>query len=1425
MNSKKLIYLIILILGLANSGRAELVAHWGFNEGSGTVAGDSSGNNRPATLYNGPQWVAGIDGGALLFDGFDDYVEADSYQGILGAAPWTVAVWIKTSNSAEQNILYWGTQSGGARAELRIQSNRLRLSHGNGNAQGDTEVTDGEWRHVAVSSTATGLFDDVRFYLDGTDDTRPRSDPDPLNIVAEWGVTVGRRPSDDSRHFDGLIDDVRMYDTVLTPEEIQQVATIVRAYEPKPASSAQNVGQLDNMGLISWNGGATAVWHNVYYGTSSPPPFVARVPMASTFYMAPREPDTTYCWRVDEEEADGTIYVGFEWDFTTSKETTHSPAPADGLHYIDPNIILSWGPAFSAATYDVYFGSDEAAVTEADPNSDEFKGNQVTLSFTPGALALGTTYYWRVDAESEKGAVWSFTTRPAIAVTDPNLVGLWTLDEGEGSNVLDWSGHGNHGIVQGEPDWVSGWIGDGAMNFSRGQYVAIDKLFYDSNNLTEVTVCAWIRTSTSGAQPIAAFDRNEYWRLEVNGFGGGAGQIGWSVMADTGQIDMGSISRIDNGQWRHVAAMFDNGSLRVYIDGRLDNSVSGGSTFGTGTVRYGFIAANSEAGSFNGEVGGNPFDGDIDDVRIYDRALTQAEIQEVMRGDLKLAWNPHPPNYSVAQIDQILPLTWSAGEAATGHQIYFGADETTVRFADTSTTGIYRGQQPVANTSYTPGETLVWGNTYYWRIDEVKSDTSVSKGRVWRFTVADFILVDDFEDYNDYTPDRIFEIWKDGFGYGMETAPPYYPGNGTGSAVGYLVPPFAEQTVVHGGDQSMPYFYDNGIPGWLQYSEAAMTLTRSRDWTAYGVKSLSLWFRGHPASTGSFSYDQGSDTYTVVGAGADIWDVAGPDGTFHDEFHFAYRTLTGVGSIIAQVLSVENTNGWAKAGVMIRDTLDANSVHAMVVVTPSNGVSFQYRMDAGGASASLTQADITAPQWVKLERDAGGNMSASYSDDGSTWTLLNTVNIAMSTPTYVGLAVTSHNAGVPCEATFSGLQTTGSVGAVWADQDIGIQNNDPEPLYVAISNSNGTTAVVTNPDPNAALIDTWTEWNIDLQQFSGQGVNLTDVNKVAIGFGNPINPQTGGSGLVYFDDIRLYQPRCIPSLAKPANSFNNDCVVNLLDVEILTDDWLTSGYEFTVAAPPASDPNLELYYAFEGSLADGSGNGRTGEPNGTIAYAAGKSGQAISFDGTNFVNVPDYNGVSGTQSRTCSAWIKTTEPGEIVTWGNNTTGQKWIWRLQNATGGAEVTGAVRIEVSNGQIVGSTDLRDDAWHHVAAVLDSDGTPEVADLRLYVDGFLDGSSWVTNQVINTADLSTMRIGRGPWNDRPFYGAIDELRVYSRALSHGEVASLAGYTAGTVLSQPVSALLSTLSDTDLNDDDVIDFKDFALLANTWLDEVLWP
>ena len=124
------------------------------------------------------------------------------------------------------------------------------------------------------------------------------------------------------------------------------------------------------------------------------------------------------------------------------------------------------------------------------------------------------------------------------------------------------------------------------------------------------------------------------------------------------------------------------------------------------------------------------------------------------------------------------------------------------------------------------------------------------------------------------------------------------------------------------------------------------------------------------------------------------------------------------------------------------------------------------------------------------------------------------------------MALTSHDPAQTCQAVFSNVTTTGNVTGQWADQDIGIISNDAEPLYVALSNSNGTLAVVTNDDPAAAQVDTWTEWVIPLSAFADQGVNLADVDKLAIGLGTRGNMTVaGGSGKMYFDDIRLYRAR------------------------------------------------------------------------------------------------------------------------------------------------------------------------------------------------------------------------------------------------------------------------------------------------------------
>jgi hypothetical protein len=200
-------------------------------------------------------------------------------------------------------------------------------------------------------------------------------------------------------------------------------------------------------------------------------------------------------------------------------------------------------------------------------------------------------------------------------------------------------------------------------------------------------------------------------------------------------------------------------------------------------------------------------------------------------------------------------------------------------------------------------------------------------------------------------------------------------------------------------------------------------------------------------------------------------------------------------------------------------------------VTPDNGVASQGRPSTGGTSFNTNQTGISAPYWVKLERSISGLFTVSHSENGTSWqqvTGATPQNIAMSANVYIGLALTSHDAAQTCQAVFSNVTTSGNVTGQWANQDIGITSNDAEPLYAAVSNSTGTSAVVVHDNPAASTIDTWTEWVIPLQVFADQGIVLTDVDSIAIGLGTKGNITTpGGSGKMFFDDIRLYRPRDI----------------------------------------------------------------------------------------------------------------------------------------------------------------------------------------------------------------------------------------------------------------------------------------------------------
>ena len=170
---------------------------------------------------------------------------------------------------------------------------------------------------------------------------------------------------------------------------------------------------------------------------------------------------------------------------------------------------------------------------------------------------------------------------------------------------------------------------------------------------------------------------------------------------------------------------------------------------------------------------------------------------------------------------------------------------------------------------------------------------------------------------------------------------------------------------------------------------------------------------------GYTEFDHGTSTFTVAGAGADVWGKA-------DALHFAYLPLNGDGTIVARVTNVQNTDPWVKAGVMIRETLAAGSRQAFMLLSYSKGTAFQRRLVTGSTSVSTTGTTTTvAPYWLRIDR-AGTTFTAYQSADGISWRLVGSDTIAMGSNSLIGLAVSSHVTDAVATTTFDQVSVNGT---------------------------------------------------------------------------------------------------------------------------------------------------------------------------------------------------------------------------------------------------------------------------------------------------------------------------------------------------------------------------------------------------------------
>jgi hypothetical protein len=449
---------------------------------------------------------------------------------------------------------------------------------------------------------------------------------------------------------------------------------------------------------------------------------------------------------------------------------------------------------------------------------------------------------------------------------------------------------------------------------------------------------------------------------------------------------------------------------------------------------------------------------------------------------------PSPPD-GATDVALTASLDWRPGRLATSHKVFFGTNEAAVAAGTAAAS-------TVSAHGYTP-TSMTFGTKYFWRVDEV-GDAGTYEGDVWSFSSLEFASIEDFESYTDAEGSRIYEYWLDGIAdtvYG-------------GSTVGYMTAPFAERAIIRGGKQSMPLAYDNTKAPY--FSEAAKEFESVQNWTGSGATELCVWTRGYPAVTSTAVAETGGKM-NLTGAGADIWGNS-------DEFTYAFKTLTGDGSLVARVVNNGvGANEWAKGGVMIRDSVNGGSMHAFMAITGGggNGASFQYRGATNGASANADISTVVRPPyWVRIDR-AGATFTGFVSADGKTWSQVGTTAITMTDPVLIGLAVTSHVAGVDRTFQFESMAATGNVTGAWQGAIINAaQYNDAAPMYLTVTDSTGKSATASSNTP--AVAANWTAWKIPMSSFVG--VNFSRVKKLTIGVGAK-GATSGGSGMVFIDDI------------------------------------------------------------------------------------------------------------------------------------------------------------------------------------------------------------------------------------------------------------------------------------------------------------------
>jgi hypothetical protein len=678
--------------------------------------------------------------------------------------------------------------------------------------------------------------------------------------------------------------------------------------------------------------------------------------------------------------------------------TASSPVPESGATDVLRETSLSWVGGQYAAKHDVYLGTSRDDVVNASRTNPlgvlVKKDNDVNSYDPPGRFDLGATYYWRID---------EVNAAPSTAVFKGDL---WSFTvEPFSYPITDVNATASSFSKAGlEPSKTVGGIG---LNPNDQHSTVSEDMWLSGPGYPQ-----WIQYAFD---KVYKLDKMWVWnsnQVLESLFGFGAKDV--LVQYST-----------DGATWTDLGNFVFN-----QAPGSPDYIANTDISFGGVAAKYVKLTISSSWGGILPGVG-------LSEVRFYFEPVAAREPSPAAD-----ATNVHPE----------VIFQWRAGREAASHDLYVSTDPNAVADDTAPKTTVSQPKYEAA---------LDLEKTYYWKVVEVNQAETPSAwaSDVWSFTAATYITVDDFESYGNDSPKRVFQTWIDGSGFSAdEFFPNGAPGNGTGALVGYdpLAGDVMQRSIVYGGLQSMPLYYDNSVAPKI--SEAIRTFATAQDWTKHSITTLTLWFRGDPNNSGAPIYVKINNTKKVYNNGAastttaiwKTWDIdlasvpaadlkavktltigvgdgsTGGTGTiFIDEIRLyatAPKVVTptdpgtnGLQLLYAMEGDVKDTSGHNLNGTANGDPGYVNSVAGMGKALAFDGVNDYVDVPIGTLLSTLTSSSFTA--WADLSAGAAWQRVFDFGT-GTTIYMFLTINSGASGGPRFAITTTGNGSvnGVPNES-------------------------------------------------------------------------------------------------------------------------------------------------------------------------------------------------------------------------------------------------------------------------------------------------------------------------------------------------------------------------------------------------------------------------